>query len=424
MSRVLVAVILVSIAVCTRSGEAAPGLLEQTAEEVRRAPTTADTATARAYRLGVLAKLILSDCGPERVDAVLPPAGFAAILERLEARVFDDAAARIDRAMLGLCRAGASSQRLSRVRRVTFKSRSGAAIVGMLVPPERPSKAGFVFGHGGFGTKENWLDVMEAVSRRNRAWALAIDFEGCGESGGCSAWAERIANFSAAMDYLRDACGVERFAAGGHSGGGAWPAACAAVSDARVSTLVLWDCPFDFYDMHVRDGATDPGGNPACLLDRTSRAARGRVTVPAEVEPARGVRDRIDAIYSDIAATMERYRDLARQVGAAQKKRRLAVLHIVAEDVLRPVTDRRMGETYTLAAVPGASAERARFLDRPLAFYASGLFDRSPGACRRWEAEMANPKATVMVERTTHAFERPGRDRAIEATLDWLERHL
>lgn len=396
-------------------------LFEQVEREVREAPTDAETLNARFDLLVSLARMLVAASGPAKVDEVFSPRKFDALMELLKRRDLGRAAKAADEALLGLSRVGKESS-LAGIRKVSFPSLGGVRVVGYLFAPDKPSRCGFVFSHGGFGRKENWADVMSEAAKKANVYALAIDQQGCAESEGYTRWEGRIKDTSAAIDYLQKEFGLSRFAAGGHSGGGAYPAACAAVEDRRISSLILWDCPFDFYDMHITTAASDPGGNPAALVERTYRDSltMGLPVTSPEVMPFRGVGDRLDDMYGELERTLKRYRGLPAMLGKAQKERDLAVLHIVAEDVLRPVRGTPLGETYSLPPAKGASKARAAFLGRPLPFYASGLFNRPAGMWKRWESELGEPKRTAVIENTTHGFERPGRDQALRETLEWL----
>ncbi|MCE7874085.1 alpha/beta hydrolase [bacterium CPR1] len=379
----------------------------QIAEEVRSRPTDADTLDQRLHCLMATARLVQPHLPRE--------------VRRAQAGTLD--ATELDRSLLDLARLAEERRVLPSLRRVRFLTPRGVPVVGALFAPARPSDRALVFGHGGFGFKESWLDVMEEVSRQTGCWAMAIDFEGCGESGGFSSWQGRIEDFSAAIELLESECGVSNFALGGHSGGGAYPAVCAALEDPRVSVLVLWDCIFDFYDTHLAEGAPDPGGNPAALLEKTLIANEGRRVVPTEIFPSRGVSEHLEEIYAELDATLRRYRHSAAMLGKAQRTRRLAVLHVTAEDVLRPVTPGQLGEGFALPDAP-AGPIRRKFLGRPLTFRHSGLFNRPPGMWERWRGELGEPTRFVVVTGTTHAFELPGRRQAVHETVQWLKTHL
>lgn len=400
-----------------------PALLAQTEEDIRQSPTSDKNAQIRFHRLNMLLRLVLAETGEDEINKIIPPQLHKEIANLLEERKFDIASPKIDEAILGLCKIGKVSPFLTDIIRASFKTKSGATIAGYLIPPKRPSKTAFIFGHGGFGFKENWVDVMSAVAKESNTFALTIDFEGVGESTGYSSWKGRKENFSAAIDYLKKEFGITQFAVGGHSGGGAYPAATASIDDPRISALILWDCPFDFYDMHITQNALDPGGNPACLLDRTQRTAKKRYLVPTEVADFRKIDKRIDLIYQEIEQTLRKYRHPAKMLGEIQKKRKVAVLHIIAEDVINPIGDRPNGETFFLPPTK-ASQERSRFSNRPLSFFASGLFDRPKDMWRRWHNDLNEPKKVTIIPKITHAFEQPGRQVAIKETIDWINKYL
>lgn len=400
-------------------------LFNQIENEIKNEPTSKENIQLRFDILANLAKMLIPACGQEKVDEVLPHQKFMQILDVLAKKDFKQAGSIIDTAFIGLCNVGSKSS-LADIRKITFPSLNGVKVVGYLFVPETPSKCGFVFAHGGFGRKENWVDLIKDVSHRANVYALAIDLEGCAESQGYTKWQGRIKDFSYAIDYLEKEFGLTKFAVGGHSGGGAYPSACVAIEDKRISAVVLWDCPFDFYDMHIVQGATDPGGNPAPLVERTyyiSLKQNLPVTAP-EVAPYRGIGEHLDEIYDEIEKTLNYYRHPSEMLGNTQKERPLAVLHIIAEDVLHPIKESHLGETYFLPVAPTISQVRARFFNRPLSFYASGLFNRPEGMWKKWESDLNEPKKTIVIENTTHGFEQPGRAKAIEETVEWLKAYL
>lgn len=423
MMAVLSLVIFVSIpGKSLAQGRLPPKLFDAVKEEINNQPTSKDNLQERYHVLRTLSGILLQETGKDNFDKVFPPDKNDKIMALSEAGNFKEAGERIDSALLGLCRLGENTW-LADIRKVNFVSLDGVKVVGYLFMPLKPAKAAFIFGHGGFGYKENWIDLMREVSGKANVYALAIDFQGCGESRGYTKWQGRIRDFSYAIDYLEKEFGLTKFAVGGHSGGGAYPAACAAIDDVRISALTLWDCPFDFYDMHIVEGAVDPGGNPAPLVERTYLANKDKILVPTEVFKFRDIPGHLNEIYEEIDATLKNYRHPAKMLGEAQKKRRLAVLHIIAEDVLKPIGANRMGETYFLP-FEETQGSRKRFLNRPLAFFASGLFNRPQGAWKEWEADLFEPKKFVIIENTTHGFEPPGRNQAIEETISWLKLYL
>ncbi|MEK7234237.1 MAG: alpha/beta hydrolase [Elusimicrobiota bacterium] len=400
-------------------------LFDQIENEIMKEPTSQENAQARFDVVANVAKMLIPVSGQSKVDEVLPPQKFARIFDVLAKRDFKQAGSLIDAALMGLCKLGRESA-LADIRKVTFPSLDGVKVVGYLFIPESPSKSGFIFAHGGFGRKENWIDLMKDVSLKAKAYALAIDLEGCAESQGYTKWQGRIKDFSYAIDYLEKEFGLAQFAVGGHSGGGAYPAACAAIEDKRISAAILWDCPFDFYDMHIAPGATDPGGNPAPLVERTYNVSVKQnlpVTAP-EVASYRGIGERLDEIYDEIEKTLKYYRHPSEMLGKVQKERRLAVLHIIAEDVLSPIKETNLGESFFLPLSRTTSKTRARFLNRPLPFYASGLFNRPEGMWKKWESDLNQPKKTVIIENTTHGFEQPGRNKAIQETIEWIKTYV
>ena len=178
--------------------------------------------------------------------------------------------------------------------------------------------------------------------------------------------------------------------------------------------------------MHIAPGATDPGGNPAPLVERTYNVSVKQnlpVTAP-EVASYRGIGERLDEIYDEIEKTLKYYRHPSEMLGKVQKERRLAVLHIIAEDVLSPIKETNLGESFFLPLSRTTSKTRARFLNRPLPFYASGLFNRPEGMWKKWESDLNQPKKTVIIENTTHGFEQPGRNKAIQETIEWIKTYV
>ena len=401
-----------------------PTLIEQIEKEVKEKPTNQGNAQIRFRILTDLAQTLIKECGQENVDRILPPEKHAQIIAILKNQNFEQAGKLIDTVLLEFCSLGKKSS-LANIRKVTFPSLDGVKVVAYLFVPEKPSKNGFVFGHGGFGRKEMWVDVMKDVSKQANVYSLAIDFQGCGESDGYTKWIGRIKDFSYAIDYLEKEFGLTRFAVGGHSGGGAYPSVCAAIEDKRISVVVLWDCPFDFYDMHIIKGASDPGGNPACLVERTYNESlkQNLPVVPTEIRNIDSD-ERLNDIYAEVERTLKYYRHPSQMLGKIQKERQVAVLHIIAEDVLKPIAFTYRGETFFLPVSQNAKESRACFLNRPLPFYASGLFNRPEGMWKRWENELGEPKKFVVIEKTTHVFEPPGRFKALQETIWWIQNYL
>lgn len=403
-------------------------VFEQIEKEARKKPTNQDNALVRFQTLRNLATMLRTEYGPDEVDRVLPREGYDQIATLLEGQHFAQAGESIDTALLGFCELGRKSS-LANLRKVAFPGLDGVRIVGYLLTPDKPGKHGFVWGHGGYASKEAFIDIAKEISQAG-IYALDIDFEGCGESGGYTRWIGRVKAFSYAIDYLEKEFGLTRFGVGGHSGGGAYPATCAAIEDERISLLILWDCIMDFYDTHVIEGAPDPGGNPACHLEQTYNGAREKhvseYRTPIEVADFRNIGEHLDEIYEDVERTIRHYRHPSKMLSRVQRKRHLAVLHVIAEDMIRQA--KPSPQDYTRGQLSGHSSSpaRARFLNRPLRFLASGLFNRPEGAWRRWHDELGEPKKTVIIKDTTHAFEQPGRSEAIRETLlavqSWLQR--
>jgi pimeloyl-ACP methyl ester carboxylesterase len=404
-------------------------VFDQIEAETRAEPTNRENAAIRFQTLRRLTTMLRLENGPEKVDSILPSDKHDRIVALLEGRQVEQAAALIDTALLQLCQLGRESA-FATLRKVTIAGLDGVKLVGYLLAPDKPSQHGFVWGHGGFGSKEGFIDLARALSQAG-VHVLAIDFEGSGESGGYTRWIGRIRAFSHAIDYLETELDLTEFGAGGHSGGGAYPAACAAIEDERISLLLLWDCIFDFYDTHIIEGAPDPGGNPACVLEHIYRRAQGQntseYTLPPEVVSFRRMDEHLDEIYEETEKTIRHYRYPSKILGEIQKERQLAVLHVIAEDMIRPVQSAAL-QDYTggQLSVWSPSPVRARFLHRPLRFLGSGLFNRPEGMWQRWHDELGEPKKTVIIPNITHGFEHPGRFEAIRESLlavdSWLQR--
>ncbi|MEW6282472.1 MAG: hypothetical protein AB1758_27940, partial [Candidatus Eremiobacterota bacterium] len=159
-------------------------------------------------------------------------------------------------------------------------------------------------------------------------------------------------------------------------------------------------------------------------LEDTLVRSRGRRAVPPEVAPSRNIPEHLEEIYRDLDATLGHFRHPAAMLGQVQHKRKLAVLHIIAEDVLRQVGPERLGQTFTLPADPNAGPIRARFLGRPLEFYGSGLFNRPAGMWEGWKRALGEPTRFVVIPHTTHGFEQPGRAQATKESVDWIRQYL
>ncbi|MEW6284139.1 MAG: alpha/beta fold hydrolase, partial [Candidatus Eremiobacterota bacterium] len=226
---------------------------DQLAREVRATPTDPHNLPIRLHCLVSTARVLAPGVGQQRLDRVLSPRALQDLVAEVEQNRAD--LRLLDRGLTGLCELARQNNVLPNLQRVRFPTRSGATVVAYLFVPRQPSERALVFGHGGFGSKESWLDLMQAVTEETGCYTLTMDFEGCGESSGYTTWSGRVNDFSAAMDFLQERYSVRHFAVGGHSGGGAYPAACAALEDPRVRVLVLWDCIFDFYDTHLTPNA-------------------------------------------------------------------------------------------------------------------------------------------------------------------------
>ncbi len=399
------------------------GLAAQMAEEVKESPTGAENFQARFMLLTNLAHMLLGESRQERVDLFLPREKHGKIEQLIKAQEFGEAGKLIDESFARLSGMEKTSF-LERIQRVVFSGDDGITLTGYLFTPENPGREAFVFGHGGFGHKEMWMDLMHEVSRQAGVYSLALDFQGCGESGGATSWEGRSRNFSRAMDHLQESLNVTRFAVGGHSGGGAYPAVCSAIEDERVSVVVLWDCPFDFYDMHLKEGASDPGGNPAALVEKMHNQWRQNdLALQPQIRDLSTQED-LNSLYGDMESTLKKYRHGARMLGEVQKKRQLAVLHIIAQDMIQAIGPAHDGKTFFLPPSAWADSRRASFLNRPLPFYSTELFNRPENVWKRWDEELGNPGSTVVIENTTHAFHPPGRHEAVAETVQWLQKHL
>ncbi len=411
-------------------------------EETRDKPTNRENAQIRFQSLRNLVTMLRTECGQDRVDRILLPeecsgivvAPFSPLPDRdriadlLESGHFEQAGESIDAALLELSDLARGSS-IANVKRVAFSGLDGVRIAGYLFTPNEPSQHGFVWGHGGFASKEAFVDIANAISQAG-VYALAMDFEGSGESEGYTRWTGRVKTFSCAIDYLEREFGLTRFGVGGHSGGGAYPAACAAIEDKRTSLLILWDCIFDFYDTHIAEGAPDPGGNPACHLEQTYNEVRDRhaseYKTPTEVAHFRNIGEHLDEIYEEVEKTIGHYRHPSKMLGKIQKERPLAVLHVIAEDLIRQVQLAPQDYTRDQLTTHAPSTGRGRVLNRPVRFLASGLFNRPEGMWQRWHDDLGDPKKTVIIPNITHGFERPGRFEAIRESLlavhAWLQR--
>lgn len=410
------------------------------AEEVRQKPTTRENAQARFQSLRNLVTMLRTECGQDEVDRILSPEECNGIVVAplhlflaqdwiatlLESGHFEQAGESIDVALLQLSELGRGSS-IANVKRVAFSGLDGVRIAGYLFTPNEPTEHGFVWGHGGFASKEGFVDIADAISQAG-VYALAMDFEGSGESEGYTRWIGRVKTFSCAIDYLEREFGLTRFGVGGHSGGGAYPAACAAIEDKRISLLILWDCIFDFYDTHIAQGAPDPGGNPACHLEQTYNEVRDRhvsqYRTPTEVAHFRNIGEYLDEIYEEVEKTIGQYRHPSRMLGKIQEERPLAVLHVIAEDMIRQV--QLAPQDYTRDQLIDHGPSTGRALTRPVRFLASGLFNRPEGMWQRWHDELGEPKKTVVIPNMTHGFEHPHRVEAIRESLlavdSWLQR--
>jgi|GEM_PF-2718701 len=392
-------------------------------ESVRSEATSEANLPRRLRTLKNLAMLVAPTAGAEAMEKALSREAFERIVQLIRDGDTKEAASSIDPPLLALCDLGERSP-LKSARKVSFPGTEGAQVAALLFEPERPSTFGLVFGHGGYGSKEGWADVALALSRAG-VWVLDMDFEGAGESGGVSAWSTRIRDFSCGIDFLQSELGLTKFGVAGHSGGGAWPAACAAIDDARVSTAVLWDCPFDFYDIHLVKDSVDPGGNPAAVLEDVFEKTRDVPAAlrPPEVDETRGLPGRFDAMYEEVEATLSKYRHPARLLAEQQGKRPLAVLHIVAEELIRQLGPSPRGGQYELRG-ESQSEVRSGYFGRTLRFQESELFVRPEGLWERWDRELGEPKRTALIRGTNHAFAPPGRMEAVRESVEWLRRHL
>ncbi|MEK6567780.1 MAG: hypothetical protein AABZ27_03460 [Candidatus Omnitrophota bacterium] len=164
-------------------GNSPPKLFDAVKEDVNNHPTSKDNLQARHHVLRTLSGILLQETGREDFDKVFSREKNDKIMTLSEAGNLKEAGEMIDSALLGLCRLGENTW-LADIRKVSFVSLEGVKVVGYLFIPPKPVKAAFIFGHGGFGYKENWIDLIREISNKANAYALAIDFQGCGESQG------------------------------------------------------------------------------------------------------------------------------------------------------------------------------------------------------------------------------------------------
>ena len=138
-----------------------------------------------------------------------------------------------------------------------------------LPPPDRPV---LVLVHGFTGSKENWLPLMQAMSREYRL--IAPDLPGWGESErqegadyGADAQVEHLANFLRALPSITGAAGPPALLVG-HSMGGQITGLLAARYPELVDRLVLMSASGVLFEENVFGRGVLDGDNPFGVASR------------------------------------------------------------------------------------------------------------------------------------------------------------
>jgi uncharacterized protein len=147
-----------------------------------------------------------------------------------------------------------------KVEKVYFKS-EGKRISGILHLPERINPSCVIASHGLLSSKdsEKYIALGEQISREGISM-LRFDFRGIGESEGGeedNTVSKKIADLSAAIDFIRSYPGLEnRIGLIGSSLGG-FLSLIKASEDKEIRTIVIWATPLHLDDLGTKKQEED-----------------------------------------------------------------------------------------------------------------------------------------------------------------------
>ncbi len=147
-----------------------------------------------------------------------------------------------------------------KVEKVSFKS-EGKRISGILHLPEKINPSCVIASHGLLSSKdsEKYIALGEQISREGISM-LRFDFRGIGESEGGeedNTVSKKIADLSAAIDFIRSYPGLEnRIGLIGSSLGG-FLSLIKASEDKEIRTVVIWATPLHLEDLGTKKQEED-----------------------------------------------------------------------------------------------------------------------------------------------------------------------
>jgi dipeptidyl aminopeptidase/acylaminoacyl peptidase len=147
-----------------------------------------------------------------------------------------------------------------KVEKVSFKS-EGKRISGILHLPEKINPSCVIASHGLLSSKdsEKYIALGEQISREGISM-LRFDFRGIGESEGGeedNTVSKKIADLSAAIDFIRSYPGLEnRIGLIGSSLGG-FLSLIKASEDKEIRTIVIWATPLHLDDLGTKKQEED-----------------------------------------------------------------------------------------------------------------------------------------------------------------------
>jgi dipeptidyl aminopeptidase/acylaminoacyl peptidase len=147
-----------------------------------------------------------------------------------------------------------------KVEKVYFKS-EGKRISGILHLPEKINPSCVIASHGLLSSKdsEKYIALGEQISREGISM-LRFDFRGIGESEGSeedNTVSKKIADLSAAIDFIRSYPGLEnRIGLIGSSLGG-FLSLIKASEDKEIRTIVIWATPLHLDDLGTKKQEED-----------------------------------------------------------------------------------------------------------------------------------------------------------------------
>lgn len=141
---------------------------------------------------------------------------------------------------------------MTAVENIRFKNNLGRPLAGRIYRPERPGRAGVLFSHGLFSSKDGYKITRLAGDIISAGYpVMTFDFSSCGESGGelsDLSVLQEVEDLAAAVAYFKES-GIDTIHLMGSSMGAAVTLLYAARGDAAVQSLILIAAPVDFKNM-------------------------------------------------------------------------------------------------------------------------------------------------------------------------------